>query len=127
MNVCQQCQQQCQRHQQKKRKILGLFFFFIFCKELSCGIPKDWIFAYFSFLGVDKLILAWLSKSPVSLTPAINFRLFGYFWLVSTTPGKNVIAGVDDTGDKLYPSVNDTSNKLFASVNDTADKFFHRR
>jgi hypothetical protein len=26
--------------------------------------------------------------SAVSLTPAINFRLFGYFSLVSTTPGK---------------------------------------
>ncbi len=40
--------------------------------------------------------------SAVSLTPAINFCLFGYFWPVSTTPGKNVIAGVNDTGDKLY-------------------------
>ncbi len=52
--------------------------------------------------------------SPVSLTPAKNlsavsltpvkiyrqcrwqrhFRLFGYFWLLSTTPGNNFIAGV---------------------------------
>ncbi len=44
----------------------------------------------------------------MSLIPAINFRLFGYFWPVSSTPGKNVIsdklfAGVNDsTGDKLY-------------------------
>ncbi len=38
----------------------------------------------------------------VSLTPAINFLLFVYFWPVSTTPGKNVIAGDNDTGDKLY-------------------------
>jgi hypothetical protein len=77
--------------------------------------PKDWSFAYFSFLGGGKLILARLSKnlsavsltpvndfSAVSLTPAINFWLLGYFWPVSTTPGKNVIAGVVDTGDKLY-------------------------
>ncbi len=28
--------------------------------------------------------------SAVSLIPAINFRLFGYFWLVSTTRGKNL-------------------------------------
>ncbi len=61
--------------------------------------PKDFIFAYFSFLGVGKLILARLSirgchrhhrKLAVSLTPVncflvvslaptINFRLFGYF------------------------------------------------
>ncbi len=31
------------------------------------------------------------SFSVVSLTLAINFRPFGYFWPVSTTPGKNVI------------------------------------
>jgi len=31
-----------------------------------------------------------------------NFRSFGYFLPVSTTPGNNVIAGVFDTGDKLY-------------------------
>ncbi len=62
--------------------------------------PKDQIFAYFSFLGEGKLILAGLyslvsltppknlsavsltpvnSFSAVSLTPAINFRPFGYF------------------------------------------------
>jgi hypothetical protein len=40
--------------------------------------------------------------SAVSLTPAINFGLLGYFLPVSTTPGKNVIAGVNDTGDNLY-------------------------
>jgi hypothetical protein len=39
--------------------------------------------------------------SAVSMTPAINFRLFGYFWSVLMSPGKNVIAGVNDTGDKL--------------------------
>ncbi len=48
---------------------------------------------------------------------------FGYFWPVSTTPGKNVIAGVNDTADKLFAGVNDTADKLFAGVNDTVDKF----
>ncbi len=38
----------------------------------------------------------------VLLTPAINCRLFGYFWLVSMTHRvKNVIAGVHDTSDKM--------------------------
>jgi hypothetical protein len=49
------------------------------------------------------------SFSAVLLTPAINFRPFGYFSPVSTTPGKNVIAGVVDTGDKLFTDVNDTA------------------
>ncbi len=82
--------------------------------------PTDWIFAYFSFLGVGKLILSGVSYhrchwhrgknlSAVLLTPAINFRLFGYFWMVSMTLGKNVIASVD---------------KLFICVNDTAENFF---
>ncbi len=40
------------------------------------------------------------------LTLAINSRLFGYFWLVSTTQRvKNVIAGVNDTSDKLTTEV----------------------
>jgi hypothetical protein len=64
-------------------------------------------FAYFSFLGVGKLILAGLSNcrcclknlsalsltlsnnfSAVSLTPAINFRLLGFF-----------LNGINDTGE----------------------------
>jgi hypothetical protein len=40
--------------------------------------------------------------SAVLLTPAINFSLLDHFWLVSTAPGKNVIAGVNDTADKLF-------------------------
>jgi hypothetical protein len=32
--------------------------------------------------------------SAVSLTPVIDFRLFGYFSLVSMTPGKNITVGV---------------------------------
>jgi hypothetical protein len=42
------------------------------------------------------------------------------------TPGKNVIAGVVDTVDKLFTGVNNTSDKLFAGVVDTG-KVFHRR
>jgi len=65
-----------------------------------------------------------INFSPVLLTPMINFRVFGYFWLVSTTPGKNVIASVNDTADKLFSGVNDTPDKLFTGVNDITDKFF---
>ncbi len=43
------------------------------------------------------------SSSLVLLTPATNFRFFGYFWLVSMTPGKNVIAGVIDTAINCSP------------------------
>jgi hypothetical protein len=43
---------------------------------------------------------------------------------VSTTPGKNVIASVVDTGNKLFTGVNDTGDKLFAGVKDIADKLF---
>ncbi len=74
---------------------------FIFCWELSCELFTlvNLIFAYFSISGVGKLIFAALSYlnlsavslTPVnsflavSLTPAINFRLFVFFWPVSTT------------------------------------------
>ncbi len=37
----------------------------------------------------------------VSLTPVINVRLFGHFLPVSMSPGKNVIAGINDTGNEL--------------------------
>ncbi len=43
------------------------------------------------------------SFSAVSLTPAINFMLFGYFLPVSMTLGENVIAGVVVTGDDCSP------------------------
>jgi hypothetical protein len=68
-----------------------------------------------------------INFSPVLLTPRINFRVFGYFWLVSTTPGKNVIASVNDTADKLFSGVNDTPDKLFTGVNDITDKFLLTR
>jgi hypothetical protein len=65
-----------------------------------------------SLTALKNLSVVWLTPannfSAVSLTPAINFWLFGYFWPVSTTPGNNVIAGVVDTGDKLFTSVNGT-------------------
>ncbi len=31
------------------------------------------------------------------------------------------IAGVNDTGEKLFSGVNDTAEKLFTGVNDTAE------
>ncbi len=44
----------------------------------------------------------------MSLTPAINFRLFGYFWPVSSTPG--------NTGDKFFAVVNDTGDKTVLTI-----------
>ncbi len=40
------------------------------------------------------------------------------------TPGKNVIADVNNTADKLFSGVNDTADKLLTGVSDTADKSF---
>ncbi len=34
------------------------------------------------------------------------------------------IAGVNDTGEKLFSGINNTAKKLFTGVNDTADKCF---
>jgi hypothetical protein len=48
---------------------------------------------------------------------------FGYFRQVSTTPGKNVIAGVNEAANKLTIGVNDTADKLYTGVHDTVDKF----
>ncbi len=56
--------------------------------------PKDWSFAYFSILGVGKLILAGL-----------------------------LIAGVDDTAKKFISGVVDTGEQFFGVVVDTGDKF----
>jgi hypothetical protein len=44
--------------------------------------------------------------SAVSLKPAIHFWLFGYFWLVSTTPGNNVIPGVNCSPVSTTPAIN---------------------
>jgi len=49
------------------------------------------------------------------LGAAVNLRLFGYFWPVSTTLGNNFIAGVNDTAEKLFTSVNDTADKLLTA------------
>jgi hypothetical protein len=57
-------------------------------------------------MSLTPLNLSAVSLTPVnsflavSLTPAINVRLFGYFLPVSTTPGSNFIAGVNDTAEK---------------------------
>jgi hypothetical protein len=42
---------------------------------------------------------------PFLFFPAINLRLFGYFLPVSTTPEKNVIAGVVVTDDEFVGGV----------------------
>ncbi len=57
----------------------------IFCWELSLVhfTPKDWSFAYFSFLSVVKLILAGLSNPGVADT------------------AKKFISGIVDTSDKF--------------------------
>jgi hypothetical protein len=59
MNVCQRCH----RQRQKKIRNFEIHFLKIFCSELSLVhfTPKKGTFAYFSFLGVGKLILAGLS------------------------------------------------------------------
>ncbi len=57
--------------------------------------PKNWIFAYFSFLVEGKLILAGLS----------------------------LFAGVVDTAEKFIGGVVDTGEQFFGSVVDTGDKF----
>ncbi len=51
-----------------------------------------------------------LKRSLVSVSPVINFKLFGYFWPVSTTPWKNVIESVNNTADKLFAGVNGTAH-----------------
>jgi hypothetical protein len=99
----------------KREKFWATHFFHILLRALTWVhfTLVDWIFAYFSFTGLGKLVLLALSYknlSVVSLTPVNNlsavshtgdnfFWLFGYFWLVSTTPGNNFIAGVGDCCD----------------------------
>jgi hypothetical protein len=56
------------------------------------------------------------SFSAVSLTPAINLRLFGYFWPVSTTPESNFIAGVNAAAEKLFAGVNDNGKKTVLTI-----------
>jgi hypothetical protein len=56
----------------------------------------------------------------------INFMFFGFFWPVSTTPGKNVIAGVKDTADKFL-LVSTTPADKFSPIiyyNDDKGLFF---
>jgi hypothetical protein len=53
------------------------------------------------------------SFSAVSLTPAKNFRLFGYF----------PVTRINDTGDKFFASVDDTAGQFIAGVSDTGKKY----
>ncbi len=51
------------------------------------------------------------------MTPAINFRLFSYFYRQDS-----LIAGVVDTAEKFIAGVVDTAEQFIAGVVDTADK-----
>ncbi len=55
--------------------------------------------------------------SAVWLTPAINFRLFGYLYRQDS-----LIAGVVDIAEKFIAGVVDTAEQFIAGVVDTADK-----
>ncbi len=57
------------------------------------------------------------SFSAVSLTPTINFRLFGYLYRQDS-----LIAEVVDTAEKFIAGVVDTAEQFIAGVVDTADK-----
>jgi hypothetical protein len=53
----------------------------------------------------------------VLLTPAINFRLFGYLYRKDS-----LIAGVVDTAEKFIAGVVDTTEQFIPGVVDSADK-----
>ncbi len=57
------------------------------------------------------------SFSAVLLTPAINFRLSGYFYRQDS-----LITGVVDTAEKFITGVVDTAEQFIAGVVNTADK-----
>jgi hypothetical protein len=57
------------------------------------------------------------SFSAVSLTLAINFRLFGYLYSQDS-----LISGVADTAEKFTAGVVDTAEQFIAGVVDTADE-----
>ncbi len=85
--------------------------------------PKDWSFAYFSFLGEGKLILAGLSNCRCQWHRQKILGFMVFFWTVSTTPGKyKLFTGVVDTGDKFFAGVVDTAEQFITGVNDTGDK-----
>jgi hypothetical protein len=61
------------------------------------------------------------SFSAVSLTPAKNFRLFGYF------PMTGLIAGVVDTAEQFIDGVNDFGDKYsFANISENFRKNLKR-
>ncbi len=66
-DICEWMFISCVNDTGEKEKNFEIKFFEIFCEELSLvhftpKWPKDWSFAYLSFLGVGKLILTWLSN-----------------------------------------------------------------
>ena len=106
--------QRCQRHRRYKRKILRYNFFSSYFVQSLVGctlhLKNFCLFLIFRCrqANIGRNVLSPVSTTPpinlsvvsltplnsfsaVSLTPVINFRFFGYFWPVSTTPGKNVI------------------------------------
>jgi hypothetical protein len=56
------------------------------------------------------------SGSTTLVNSFLNFRLFGYFRPVSTTPGSNFIAGVNGTAEKLFAGVNDNGKKTVLTI-----------
>ncbi len=58
-----------------------------------------------------KIYWRWLIPVNGLLSPAINLRLFVYFWPVSMSPRKNVIAGANNTGNKLLWPQRDVSGR----------------
>ncbi len=121
---------------EKREKFWNTIFLHI-CWELSLVhfTPKDWIFAYFYFLGVGKLILAGLFNCRCRWHRRMIYRRCRWhrwtvfrrcrlqrrkilgFLVISRWQG--LIAGVNDTGDKFFAGVVDTAEQFIAGVNDT--------
>ncbi len=94
-----------------------------------CGNIREWMFISSVNDNGDKFIggVVDTEKQFFDCVNSVNFRLFGYFWLVLMTPEKNVIASVKDTSDKFITGVNDTSEQLIDGVVDTGKKSFIRK
>ncbi len=60
-----------------------------------------------------------------SVSPRPTSIPLGPFWIFSKIRGDirelMFIAGVNDTGEKLFSGVNDTGEKFFGGVNDTGE------
>jgi hypothetical protein len=59
-----------------------------------------------------------VSPKPISI-PLGPFRIFSK--IRGDIPELMFIAGVNDTGEKLFSGVNDTGEKFIAGVNDTGE------